>query len=240
MCIHHSNFIPYLSSFGGGVIFAVGVIHLLNEGVPKIEEWCGGHCKVAYPYILFVGAYLLMLLFFRVLSKSQTHKHGSGEKLLEGSGVELVKEAGGLLTFLSLSVHGLVLGLAIGLDTDMTAVINTAIGVLAHKWADTLALSLVLLRSHNKYVSISYMLPLQALVCPLGIILGLLVSDNLSELCLGLALCVTAGFLTYFFTSDVVPELFKEGKKWSEFALVCVGATLFTVALSLGEYYSGG
>jgi len=218
----------------------VGIIHLLHEGAPKVENWCGGECVIAYPYILFVAAYLLMLLFFRVLPKSPLHKHGSEEQLLEGTEEpDLVKEAGGLLTFLSLSVHGLVLGLAMGLDDNTTAVINTAVGVVAHKWADTLALSLVLMRSHNKYISLLYMLPLQSLVCPLGIIVGLMVSSNVSELWLGLALCATAGFLTYFFASDVVPELFTGDRRWQKFLLVCVGVSLFVVALSLGEYYSG-
>ena len=226
------------------MIFAVGVIHLLNEGTPKIENWCGGECVIAYPYIVFVAAYLLMLLFFRVLPKSPLHKHGSEgntDQLIEEVAAEtdLVKEAGGLLTFLSLSVHGLVLGLAMGLDSNTTAVINTAVGVLAHKWADTLALSLVLMRSRTKYISLLYMLPIQSLVCPIGIVIGLLVSSNISAVWLGLALCMTAGFLTYFFASDVVPELFAGDRKWAKFLLVCAGVGLFAVAVSLGEYYSG-
>lgn len=222
------------------MIFAVGIVHFLNEGASKVENWCGGECVIAYPYILFVISYLLMLLFFRVLPKSPLHKHESeGQLLEEGEETDLVKEAGGLLTFLSLSMHGIVLGLALGLDDNTTAVINTAVGILAHKWADTLALSVVLMRSRGKYISILYMLPIQSLVCPLGIIVGLEVSSNVSELWLGLSLCAAAGFLAYFFASDVVPELFTGDRKWPKFLLVCVGVSLFVVALSLGDYYSG-
>lgn len=105
--IRHQNFMPYLNSFGGGVIFAVGLVHLFNEGAPKIEAWCGGDCPVAYPSLTLVVCYLLLLLCFHVLS----HKHHEKEAntpLLEHSGaeVDMSKEAAGLLTFASLSIHG--------------------------------------------------------------------------------------------------------------------------------------
>ena len=126
-----------------------------------------------------------------------------------------------------------------GLDDNSTAVLNTAIGVLAHKWADTLALSLILLKSKTKKVSMLCALPLQSFACPFGILLGLAVASNVSEGAVGFALCATAGFLTYFFASDIVPELFEGEGRMAKFAIMCAGIGLFTTTVTLGEYYRG-
>ena len=126
-----------------------------------------------------------------------------------------------------------------GLADNSTAVLNTAVGVFAHKWADTLALSLVLQKSHTKVVSLLLMLPLQALACPLGIFLGLVVSSNVSEAATGFTLCATAGFLTFFFASDIVPDLFNGKRQRTKFALALAGIGFFTLLLSTGETVSG-
>ncbi len=260
----HPEAINYVNSFGGGILFSVGMVHFMKEGNEKIEAYCGGECDAAYAYIIMVLSYMMMLFFLQVLG-NHNHAHSNPPDPLEqrlhdttnspaadekspfatasteGSGKEQNPEvAAGLLTFISLSFHGIFLGLALGIDRTLAGVINIAIGVLAHKWADTMALSFALRRSKSKYVRPLYLVPLQSLVAPLGILVGMFISEAKNDFVEGFFLCVTAGCFVYFFASDIVAESFNGTGKYFKFLVALLGITIFTVAVSLGEYYSGG
>lgn len=241
------------------------MVHFMKEGNEKIEAYCGGECDAAYAYIIMVLSYMMMLFFLQVLG-NHSHAHSDTRAQLEerlqdtanspalddkaafattsteksGKEQQSPEVAAGLLTFLSLSFHGIFLGLALGIDRTLAGVINIAIGVLAHKWADTMALSFALRRSKSKYVRPLYLVPLQSLVAPLGILVGMFISEAKNDFVEGFFLCVTAGCFVYFFASDIVAESFNGNGKYSKFLVALLGITIFTVAVSLGEYYSGG
>jgi len=255
----HPEVINYVNSFGGGILFSVGMVHFMKEGNEKINAYCGGECDAAYAFIIMVLSYMMMLFFLQVLS---SHSHVQSQSPLEqhlydsadppaaeetapSAGKGNAKDqsptlAAGLMTFISLSIHGIFLGLALGLDKTLTGVINIAIGILAHKWADTLALSFALRRFKSKYVRPLFLVPLQSLVCPLGILVGMFISEAKNDFAEGFFLCVTAGCFVYFFASDIVAESFQGAGKPIKFMLALLGIAIFTVAVSLGEYYSGG
>lgn len=48
---------------------------------------------------------------------------------------------------------------------------------------------------------------------------------------LGFSLCATAGFLTYFFASGIVPELFNGENSITKFIFTCFEMALYTVAV---------
>jgi len=243
----------------------VGVIHFLKEGNEKINEHCGEEgCAAAYAFIIMVLSYMMMLFIMQVLT-THTHNHYSEEpqhvvkgnadvpivaeaesstpttatKVNDTAKVQSTAVAAGIMTFLSLSVHGIFLGLALGLDNTLTGIVNVAIGILAHKWADTLALSFVLRRSKSKYIRPLFMVPLQSLVSPVGIVVGMFISNAKSDFLDGFFLCMTAGCFVYFFASDIVTEVFHGKNKLLKFCLAMLGISIFTVAVSVGEHYSG-
>lgn len=247
----------------------MGVIHFLKEGNEKIEEHCGEEgCEAAYAFIIMVLSYMMMLFIMQVLT-SHSHVHDAEKPQPyaeesqpvnpaqpvasqveestpspETSDEKPAKEqstavAAGLMTFFSLSVHGVFLGLALGIDDTLTGIVNVAIGILAHKWADTLALSFVLRRSKSKYIRPLFMVPLQSLVNPIGIIVGMFISEAKSDFLEGFFLCMTAGCFVYFFASDIVMEVFHGKAKLLKFCLAMLGISVFTVAVSVGEHYSG-
>ena len=226
-------------------------------------------CEAAYAFIIMVLSYMMMLFIMQVLtSHSHVHESEKQQPYTEESqpvntalpvasqteestpSSDTTKEekaakeqstavAAGLMTFFSLSVHGVFLGLALGIDNTLTGILNVAIGILAHKWADTLALSFVLRRSKSKYIRPLIMVPLQSLVSPIGIIVGMFISEAKSDFLEGFFLCMTAGCFVYFFASDIVTEVFHGKAKLLKFCLAMLGICVFTVAVSVGEHYSG-
>ena len=228
----------------------------MKEGNEDIEASCGeGGCSAAYAYIIMVMSYMVLLLFLKVFTEhSHTHceEKEQGEELLrkETGGLDGTKSnilktqspaiAAGLMTFISLSFHSIFLGLALGLDSTLPGIINIAIGILSHKWADTLALTFALRRSKSSYIRPLYLVPLQSLVCPLGIIIGMFISEAENDFVEGFFLSVSAGCFVYFFTSDIVSEVFRGGNKGWKYGVALLGIGVFTVALTLGEYYGAG
>lgn len=238
------------------------MVHFLKDGNEKINEYCGEEgCAVAYAFIIMVLSYMMMLFIMQVLT---THSHNPyGDKpqsvAAENPDVPIVAEsesstpsatikvqdkeqstavAAGIMTFISLSVHSVFLGLALGLNNTLTGIVNVGTGILAHKWADTLALSFVLRRSKSKYIRPLFMVPLQSLVGPIGIVVGMFISDARNDFLEGFFLCMTAGCFVYFFASDIVAEVFHGQNKMLKFCFAMLGISVFTVAVSLGEHYS--
>ena len=237
----------------------------MKEGNEKIEESCGEEgCEAAYAYIIMVLSYMLMLLFLKVLTThSHVHYHDKDNVEVEPnmpvSDIQPLQEAAepvdstedskakvpapalaaGIMTFIALSVHGIFLGLALGIDNSLTGILNVAIGILAHKWADTLALSFVLRRSKSKYIRPLFMVPLQSLVNPIGILIGMFISEAKSDFLEGFFLCMTTGCFVYFFASDIVSEVFNGKSSLLKYLIAFLGISIFTVAVSVGEHYSG-
>lgn len=264
----YPNLIQYLNSFGGGVILAVGMIHLMGEGVRTMEEACGGEgCEVEYAFIIMIVSYCAMLLCMNVLTH---HEHSpQGEQAvpaaseggqnnvapleIEGATLDpssptkvklnaeqIQAEAVGFLTFFSISVHEILLGLALGISTELSGIIGIAIGIIAHTWADTLALAFVLARKKMLCMKPWIWIPLQAAVTSVGVVIGMFVSDTENVLLESIFLCITAGSFLFFFANDIAVEVLRGKKRATNFAFVLAGICLLTLAVSLAKVYGGG
>lgn len=264
----YPNLIQYLNSFGGGIILAVGLIHLMGEGVRTMEEACGGEgCEVEYAFIIMVLSYCAMLLCMNVLGQ---HEHSPQEQQhipavsergennvapLDNEAAtmdptsptkpkldaeQFQAEAVGFLTFFSISVHEILLGLALGISTDLSGIIGIAIGIVAHTWADTLALAFVLARKKMLCMKPCIWIPLQAIVTSVGVVIGMFVSDAENVLLESIFLCITAGSFLFFFANDIAVDVLRGKKRATNFAFVMAGVCFLTLAVSLASVYGGG
>ncbi len=86
-----------------------------------------------------------------------------------------------LLVLGCLSFHSFVAGLALGVATDSAAVLNILVAIAAHKTLATSALATALLRGGATWRAASILLLCFSLVTPLGIGVGMGLSEGLDE-----------------------------------------------------------
>lgn len=56
------------NSYGAGIFFAAGVMHLLHEADERIDSCCdGGHCAFPYASLIAICSYLFLLFLMKVL-----------------------------------------------------------------------------------------------------------------------------------------------------------------------------
>lgn len=212
----------------GGVMLAVGLVHLLSEGSKQLKE------HGDWAFVLAGSSFLLMVLVLSVLSREledtrqlKVTKPSESTPLLAGS-----------VMLLSLSLHSVndrqvCMGLAFGVATTSAAVLSTGVAILGHKWADALALGLLLKRTRASFFVCLLHLLAFALVTPLAALLGVVLATTASAWVVGLTSSFAAGTLLYM-AADLLREEFEEADL-VKFCFYASGFFLFVgITLVLG------
>ena len=141
---------------------------------------------------------------------------------------------------LALSFHGIFEGIALGLRSEVKGTLTLLFAIAAHKWAAalTLGISFVKIGTPNKKFLI--LIIIFALIGPIGMIIGLILSTTTNELIEGVFLAISTGTFIYIACSEVIVEEFESGgnKIW-KFVLFIVGGVL-AASLSFLELLTGG
>lgn len=200
-------------AFAGGVLLGAGLIHLLAEASAEFKAaWPASE----YPWaMLFAASSFLALLFIeRVAPRMPRVPVGSSpndgiRQMLDGI------DAPGhypFLLLLALSVHSLLAGLALGAQGTLSSFAVVFIAVMAHKASAGFALGASL---HRIGISRSRALRLVAgfaIMTPLGLFLGtlvsLLVKSQGALLFEAFFDAIAAGAFLYIATFDVIREEF--------------------------------
>jgi zinc transporter 1/2/3 len=159
---------PLGQALAAGIFLGAALLHMLADSSASFIQ-LGYHYPFAF---LLAGAMFLALL------------------LLEHIGREIYQHEGehswqfAALACLMLSVHSLLEGAALGLASSWTLSIIILIAIMAHKWAASFALAVQINRSKLK-ISLSILLFLIfAVMTPIGIFFGTLISTHLQNITL--------------------------------------------------------
>ena len=157
---------PLGQAFAAGIFLGAALLHMLADSSSSFNQ-LGYHYPFAF---LIAGAMFLALL------------------LLEHIGREIYQHEGehswqfAALACLMLSVHSLLEGAALGLANSWTLSIIILVAIMAHKWAASFALAVQINRSKlNINLSILFFL-IFAVMTPLGIFFGTLISNHLQNI----------------------------------------------------------
>eukprot|EP00668_Euglena_longa_P032023 GGOE01041306.1.p2 GENE.GGOE01041306.1~~GGOE01041306.1.p2 ORF type:complete len:315 (-),score=92.53 GGOE01041306.1:291-1211(-) len=209
------------NAFAGGVFLAVGVCHLLPDAVEELSTLrpdLNGRFPVAF--LLFILGYTVVLAVDRVLFSAHTapgHGFHTGsfdrpllhaEPVHDGAGAHTA----GYVLLLALSLHGATEGTALGLQDDAEAVFPLLVAIVAHKWAEALALGISFASTGMDRQRATVLLTAFALSSPLGIALGMALTAVLSPLAVACSLAMAAGSFLYIGASDIVVEEFAPGQ----------------------------
>lgn len=234
------RFMIWGDTFAGGVLGGAGLVHLLSNGAGGFRELAPG---LVYPlaFVLAGVGFLLILLIEGVIaadpdpeqsplhcgSRGASHEIGPGGKTAEWHPESFV-------LLLVLSVHSIILGLALGAQKSMTGALAIFIAIMAHKAMAGFALGVNYRRAG---ASLKRTLPATAFfssMTPVGILMGTgiyaLVSPAGRLLFEAIFNSVGAGTFLYIATLDIIRTEFElPGDNWQKWLLAAGGFSIMSL-----------
>ena len=146
------------------------------------------------------------------------------------------KKLSGFIMLLALSIHGLFECLALGIQTDYKNTLFLFIALMIHKWAEAFALGIFFVQAKLTKKNFYLLIVFFALIGPIGVLLGIVLTKTTSEFVEGVCLCISTGTFLYVACSEVIVEEFSTPvKRYLKFFLYLVGGVL-AAGLTLFEY----
>lgn len=180
------------NTFAAGIFLGAGLIHML----PDATEGFSTLLKSDFPFAPFIASLGFLLILFI-------------EKSMRGS----EKHATYVLIFI-LSIHSIIVGIALGTEMLINQSIIIAIAVLAHKGSAAFALGVSMLKSKIEASKITKLIAMFSVMTPFGIVIGVLLSHVLDGSAVEFSIAVfdalAAGTFLYIAIMDIFNEEFKE------------------------------
>ncbi len=189
-----TRFFSLGNAFAGGLFLGVGFIHLLPEGIEKLEG------VTHYPLAAF--GFVILLLIDRVVYGDHNVAENAGEdqKLSIHPYVLLVM----------LSVHSVIAGISLGIESHLSGLMLLLLGILCHKGSESFALMINVLQSGIGKRRNKHILAFFVLMTPLGVLIGMAASLALAEresvtaLIEGSFNAIAAGTFIYVAVMDII------------------------------------
>jgi len=140
---------------------------------------------------------------------------------------------------IAIGIHATFEGMAIGIQTELSACIGIAAAVVCHKWAEGLTLGTAFFKAGVDIKTSTIMITIQAIMNPVGILIGWMLSDQ-GYLVTGIFESISAGTFLYIAAGEVIVEEFNIARyKWAKY-LVFLLAVGFVTSLWFIEQATGG
>jgi solute carrier family 39 (zinc transporter), member 1/2/3 len=212
------------NTFAGGVFLGAALLHMFPEASDHFHELFPGS---KYPLFALVGAvgFLGVLLMDKVVMSDDAHT-----MTRKGSVYPYV-------LMLTLSIHSLVTGTAMGLEAGTAAILALLVAVLFHKATAAMALSISFSEEGVERGLSTRLLAIFYTTTPIGIVLGTWFSTLMSgdgrlrfEAVFD---ALAAGTFFYIAVVDILAEEFaEEGGRWRRWGTAVLGfATMAVLAI---------
>ncbi len=224
---HREVLASLANTFAGGVFLGAALMHMLPDAVEKFSDFAH---DFEYPLFALVAAcgFLLVLLLDKVLVPAGSD--ATSEMKTRGAIFPYV-------LMLTLSVHSVITGVALGLEDQLLSAVAIFLAVMAHKFTAATALAISFAR---QAIDKARSIPLLGIFCvmtPLGIILGVWWSSFLSgpgeAIVEGIFDALAAGTFFYIAVVDILSEEFSVQRgRWALFLMTVLGfAVMALVAI---------
>ncbi|XP_030622007.1 zinc transporter ZIP1 [Chanos chanos] len=258
----HRIMLSLISCFAGGVFLAACLLDIIPDYLSDMsEELRTQGLDVNFPlpeFIMACGFFAVLILEKTVLSFSAQRSEESAPLLVspghghdhgtvydpEGSArhvhVDLHAHSSfrSFMLFLSLSLHSVFEGLAIGLQTTDTKVLEICIAILIHKSIIVFSLSVKLVQSQVKPLWVVGYVCIFAAMSPLGIAVGILVTEAQLEsgvLIQAVLEGLAAGTFVYITFLEILPhELNSPERQLLKVLFILVGFSVMAALSFLG------
>uniref|UniRef100_I3K910 Solute carrier family 39 member 1 n=1 Tax=Oreochromis niloticus TaxID=8128 RepID=I3K910_ORENI len=259
--IHHMV-LSLISCFAGGVFLAACLLDIIPDYLSDIGTVLDAReVETPFPlpeFIIAAGFFMVLILEKIVQSFRETrgareerapllHDDGHGHELatardLESSGhhVDAIAHSSfrSFMLFLSLSLHSVFEGLAIGLQSTDSKVLEICIAILVHKSVIVFSLSVKLVQSTVRPLWVAAYIVVFALMSPLGIAISIGVMEaqlTAGPLIQAVLEGLAAGTFVYVTFLEIVPhELNSPGNQLLKVMFILFGFTIMAGLTFLG------
>lgn len=219
------TYLGWGNAFAGGVLLAAGLIHLLGDSASGFASlWPDD--DFPWAFTIAGGSFLLVLGLERVLPRVPRLPVGSESPDPEADAMAAAARESSrypYLLLLTLSIHSIIAGMALGAQSTLAGFAVLVIAILAHKAAAGFALGVSLHRIGVPLPRARRLILGFSLMTPLGIVLGTLIAallDSTGEQAFEAVFdAIAAGTFVYIASLDILREEFlppREGRrvKW--------------------------
>ncbi|XP_031704612.1 zinc transporter ZIP1 [Anarrhichthys ocellatus] len=264
----HRTVLSLISCFAGGVFLAACLLDIIPDYLSDINaELDARLVETSFPlpeFIMAAGFFMVLILERIVLNCREMrgaqeeraplipdnrnrhgHGHGHGRSPdLEGSGhhVHVDFQAHSpfrsFMLFLTLSLHSVFEGLAIGLQSTDSKVLEICIAILVHKSIIVFSLSVKLVQSAVRPLWVAAYIGVFAMMSPIGIAVGISVME--ARLAAGTLIQavlegLAAGTFIYITFLEILPhELNSPGKQLLKVLFILLGFSIMAALTFLG------
>lgn len=213
---HHSEQASVFEALASGIFLGAAFFHMLPD---SIRSFSALYPNVAYPVpeLVCVGGFLLLLFLERI---SLTNEHARAKNYIP------------YILALTLIIHAISEGAALGLESAYAETVMLFIAILAHKGTESFGLCVILLRHALPYRQVFIILVLFSVMTPLGILLGDVVSASAgSSQLASLFTAFAAGTFLYISTLHHVHfhQHGDEAQGMLEFVCLAAGAVMMGI-----------
>ena len=139
------------------------------------------------------------------------------------------------ILLLALGFHGFFEGMALGIQSEVTNTLSLFLAIAAHKWAASLTLGISFVKAGVEKKQLIIMVLIFAFIGPVGIAIGLILSETANDYLQGIFLAISVGTFIYIACSEVLVEEFENpNNKFLKFFMFMLGG-LFIGGLSFLE-----
>ncbi|XP_076588276.1 zinc transporter ZIP1 [Chaetodon auriga] len=264
----HRTVLSLISCFAGGVFLAACLLDIIPDYLSDINAELGAReVEMSFPlpeFIMAAGFFMVLILERIVLNcreiggaqeerapliqdNRNMHGHSHGHAAspdLESSGhhVHVDFQAHSpfrsFMLFLSLSLHSVFEGLAIGLQSTDSKVLEICIAILVHKSIIVFSLSVKLVQSAVRPLWVTAYIGVFAVMSPIGIAIGISVME--ARLAAGALIQavlegLAAGTFVYITFLEILPhELNSPGKQLLKVLFILLGFGVMAALTFLG------
>ena len=200
------------NTFSAGIFLGAGLIHML----PDAAEGFASVTASDFPFAAFVASLGFLLILFI-------------EKVLAGGN----KDSSYVLIFI-LSIHSIIVGIALGTEELMRQSLIIAIAVLAHKGSAAFAMGVSMLKNKIAQNRIIKILVMFSFMTPIGIVTGMFIAHALSGKAATFSIAIfdalAAGTFLYIAIMEILNEEF-ENSKHTSLKLLFAASGLLLMAL---------
>ena len=182
------------NTFAAGIFLGAGLIHMLPDAIEGFRTVI----KSDFPFAPFIASIGFLLILFIEKSMAGSKKHDSY-----------------VLIFI-LSIHSIIVGIALGTEMLISQSMIIAIAVLAHKGSAAFALGISMLKSKIDKAKIIKIIAMFSIMTPFGVLIGILLSHVLEgkavEFSIAMFDALAAGTFLYIAIMDIFNEEFMDKK----------------------------
>ena len=149
-----------------------------------------------------------------------------------------------IVLMIVLSVHSIIAGLAMGVQSSLSSVIDIFIAIIAHKWVEAFALGISMMRDGIRPLRMLLLAAVYSCMTPLGALIGTLLSLALSGDAATIFTAVTtgiaAGTFVYVAVVDILVTEFMDSRdKYLKFFMTILGFVLMSGLFVLFDHEHG-